>query len=175
MLLRSQQTVEFAMTALSLTKPLIRPWSSMGRVGQSTMTTARPRRTMSGARSGRRHPSRRYRSAGSSRLEIILAMLGKAGMTTADLVKVTTSLIDAKNIPTYARVRGEILGEVRPHYSAGVSASYSVPVFAVPASLPRTPTVCIRVGNRRGFHPCGVVEYFRPIRMKRVYNSMLQQ
>jgi hypothetical protein len=35
-------------------------------------------------------------------------------MTTADLVKVTTLLIDAKNIPTYARVRGEILGDVRP-------------------------------------------------------------
>jgi hypothetical protein len=41
-------------------------------------------------------------------------MLGKAGMTTADLVKVTTPLIDAKNIPTYARVSGEILGDVRP-------------------------------------------------------------
>jgi hypothetical protein len=35
-------------------------------------------------------------------------------MTTADLVRVTTSLIDAKNIPTYARVRGEIFGDVRP-------------------------------------------------------------
>jgi 2-iminobutanoate/2-iminopropanoate deaminase len=46
----------------------------------------------------------------------ILAMLEKAGMTTADLVKVTTSLIDSKDIPAYAKVRGEILGDVRPAF-----------------------------------------------------------
>ena len=43
-------------------------------------------------------------------------MLEKAGMTTADLVKVTTSLTDAKDIPAYAKVRGEILGDVRPAF-----------------------------------------------------------
>jgi 2-iminobutanoate/2-iminopropanoate deaminase len=46
----------------------------------------------------------------------ILAMLEKAGMTTADLVKVTTSLTDAKNIPAYAKVRSEMLGDVRPAF-----------------------------------------------------------
>ena len=46
----------------------------------------------------------------------ILAMLTKAEMTTADLVKVTTSLTNAQDIPAYARVRGEILGDVRPTF-----------------------------------------------------------
>jgi 2-iminobutanoate/2-iminopropanoate deaminase len=46
----------------------------------------------------------------------ILAMLDKAGMTTADLVKVTTSLTNAKDIPAYARVRGEMLGDVKPAF-----------------------------------------------------------
>ncbi len=46
----------------------------------------------------------------------ILAMLKKAGMSTADLVKVTTSLTDAKDIPAYAKLRGEILGDVRPAF-----------------------------------------------------------
>jgi 2-iminobutanoate/2-iminopropanoate deaminase len=46
----------------------------------------------------------------------ILAMLEKAGMTTADLVKVTTSLTNTKDIQAYAKVRGEILGDVRPAF-----------------------------------------------------------
>lgn len=46
----------------------------------------------------------------------ILAILEKAGMTTADLVKVTTSLTDAKNIPAYAKVGSEMLGDVRPAF-----------------------------------------------------------
>ena len=46
----------------------------------------------------------------------ILSMMEKAGMTTADLVKVTTSLTDAKDIQAYAKVRGEILGDVRPAF-----------------------------------------------------------
>ena len=45
----------------------------------------------------------------------ILAMLTKAEMTTADLVKVT-SLTNAQDIPAYARLRGEILGDVRPTF-----------------------------------------------------------
>jgi len=44
----------------------------------------------------------------------ILGMLTKAEMTTADLVKVTTSLTGARDIPGYVKVRGEILGDVRP-------------------------------------------------------------
>jgi enamine deaminase RidA (YjgF/YER057c/UK114 family) len=38
-------------------------------------------------------------------------------MTTADLVKFTTSLTDAKDIPACAKVRGEILGDVRPTFA----------------------------------------------------------
>ena len=37
-------------------------------------------------------------------------------MTTADLVKVTTSLTNAQDIPAYARVRGERRGDVRPTF-----------------------------------------------------------
>jgi 2-iminobutanoate/2-iminopropanoate deaminase len=46
----------------------------------------------------------------------ILAALSKARMTSADLVKVTTSLTNAKDIPLYAKVRGEVLGEARPAF-----------------------------------------------------------
>jgi 2-iminobutanoate/2-iminopropanoate deaminase len=46
----------------------------------------------------------------------ILAALAKAGMTTTDLVKVTTSLTNAHDIPSYAKIRGEILGDVRPAF-----------------------------------------------------------
>jgi 2-iminobutanoate/2-iminopropanoate deaminase len=46
----------------------------------------------------------------------ILAALEKAEMTTADLVKVTTSLTSAEDIPGYVKVRGEFLGEVRPAF-----------------------------------------------------------
>jgi 2-iminobutanoate/2-iminopropanoate deaminase len=46
----------------------------------------------------------------------ILAALAEAKMTTADLVKVTTSLTNAKDIAAYAKVRGEILGDVRPAF-----------------------------------------------------------
>jgi 2-iminobutanoate/2-iminopropanoate deaminase len=52
--------------------------------------------------------------------EYIVAMLEKAGMTTADLVKVTTSLTSAKDIPGYAKVRGEFLGDVRPAFMLSV-------------------------------------------------------
>jgi 2-iminobutanoate/2-iminopropanoate deaminase len=46
----------------------------------------------------------------------ILAALTEANMTTADLVKVTTSLTNAKDIAAYAKVRGEFLGDVRPAF-----------------------------------------------------------
>jgi len=46
----------------------------------------------------------------------ILAALAEAKMTTADLVKVTTSLTNAKDIAAYAKVRSEILGDVRPAF-----------------------------------------------------------
>jgi 2-iminobutanoate/2-iminopropanoate deaminase len=43
-------------------------------------------------------------------------MMEKTGMTTAGLVKVTTSLPDAKDIQAYAKVHAEILGDVRPAF-----------------------------------------------------------
>lgn len=46
----------------------------------------------------------------------ILAMLTKAEMTTSDLVKVTTSLTNAQDVPGCVKVRGEILGDVRPAF-----------------------------------------------------------
>jgi 2-iminobutanoate/2-iminopropanoate deaminase len=46
----------------------------------------------------------------------ILAMLEKAGMSPVDLVKVTTSLTNARDIPGYVKVRGEFLGDVRPAF-----------------------------------------------------------
>ena len=46
----------------------------------------------------------------------VLAMLEKAGMTIADLVKVTTSLTNAQDIPGYAKVRNEVLGDERPAF-----------------------------------------------------------
>jgi 2-iminobutanoate/2-iminopropanoate deaminase len=46
----------------------------------------------------------------------ILAALDKAGMTTADLVKVSTSLTHAEDVPAYAKIRGEILGDVKPAF-----------------------------------------------------------
>jgi 2-iminobutanoate/2-iminopropanoate deaminase len=46
----------------------------------------------------------------------ITAMLQKAGMSTADLVKVTTSLTNAKDIPAYAKVRSEFLGAPQPAF-----------------------------------------------------------
>jgi len=44
----------------------------------------------------------------------ILAMLASAGMTTADLVKVTQYLTRAADIADYAKVRARYLGDARP-------------------------------------------------------------
>jgi 2-iminobutanoate/2-iminopropanoate deaminase len=46
----------------------------------------------------------------------ILGMLEKAGMSTADLIKVTTSLTNPEDIPAFAKVRSEFLGDVRPAF-----------------------------------------------------------
>jgi 2-iminobutanoate/2-iminopropanoate deaminase len=48
--------------------------------------------------------------------EYILAALERAKMTTDDLVKVTTSLTNAEDVPGYVKVRGEFLGDVRPAF-----------------------------------------------------------
>jgi 2-iminobutanoate/2-iminopropanoate deaminase len=46
----------------------------------------------------------------------ISAMLQAAGMSVGNLVKVTTSLTDARDIPAYTKVRAEFLGEFRPTF-----------------------------------------------------------
>ena len=55
---------------------------------------------------------------GQSRVawENVIEVLHKAGMTVADLVKVTTSLTDVNDIPAYAKVRTEVLGDNRPAF-----------------------------------------------------------
>jgi 2-iminobutanoate/2-iminopropanoate deaminase len=64
-------------------------------------------------------------------------MLEKAGMTTADLVKVTTSLTDAKDIQAYAKVRGEIFGDVRPAFMLQVVTQLTVNILRAPVRLTR--------------------------------------
>jgi 2-iminobutanoate/2-iminopropanoate deaminase len=46
----------------------------------------------------------------------VFATLEKAGMTAADLVKVTTTLTNPQDITIYAKVRNEFLGDVRPAF-----------------------------------------------------------
>jgi 2-iminobutanoate/2-iminopropanoate deaminase len=46
----------------------------------------------------------------------VIEMLRKADMTTGDLVKVTTTLTNASDIPGYVKVRSEFLGDVRPAF-----------------------------------------------------------
>jgi hypothetical protein len=41
-------------------------------------------------------------------------MLGRAGMTVHDLVKVTHYLLHAADIPAYVKVRSRFLGTARP-------------------------------------------------------------
>jgi enamine deaminase RidA (YjgF/YER057c/UK114 family) len=46
--------------------------------------------------------------------ENVLRLLDKAGMTTADIVKVTQYLTRAEDIAAYAKVRSRFLGDLRP-------------------------------------------------------------
>jgi 2-iminobutanoate/2-iminopropanoate deaminase len=59
---------------------------------------------------------------GQTRLawENIIAALNKAGMTINDLVKVTTWLTRASDKAAYAKVRKEILGDVKPAFMLSV-------------------------------------------------------
>jgi 2-iminobutanoate/2-iminopropanoate deaminase len=43
-------------------------------------------------------------------------ILKKANMTVGDLVKVTTSLTNAQDIPAYAKIRSEFLGDIKPAF-----------------------------------------------------------
>ena len=44
----------------------------------------------------------------------IVTMLDRAGMTVHDLVKITQYLVQAADIPAYAKVRSRVLGTARP-------------------------------------------------------------
>ena len=44
----------------------------------------------------------------------VISMLERAGMTVADIVKVTQYLTRAEDIPAYGKVRTRFLGDVRP-------------------------------------------------------------
>ena len=44
----------------------------------------------------------------------VIALLGKAGMTVADIVKVTQYLTRKEDIKAYAQVRNRFLGDARP-------------------------------------------------------------
>ena len=46
--------------------------------------------------------------------EHVIRMLEQAGMTLADIVKVTQYLTQAEDIPAYGKVRTRFLGDVRP-------------------------------------------------------------
>jgi 2-iminobutanoate/2-iminopropanoate deaminase len=48
--------------------------------------------------------------------EHILAVLGRANMSAADIVKVTQYLTRAEDIPAYAAVRKRMLGDARPAF-----------------------------------------------------------
>jgi 2-iminobutanoate/2-iminopropanoate deaminase len=61
----------------------------------------------------------------------VLDGLSKAGMTADDIVKVSTSLIDAGDIAAYARVRKEILGNVKPAFMLTVVSQLVKPEFLV--------------------------------------------
>lgn len=50
----------------------------------------------------------------------LLEALKRARMTTDDLVKVTTTLVDPADIAAHARVRAEILGDARPAFMLAV-------------------------------------------------------
>jgi 2-iminobutanoate/2-iminopropanoate deaminase len=60
----------------------------------------------------------------------VLEILQKANMTTRDLVKVTSWLTNAADIPAYAKVRTEFLGDVQPAFMLAI-----VPALIRPAVL----------------------------------------
>ena len=63
--------------------------------------------------------------------ENALEVLQKSGMTVADLVKVTTSLTDAKDIPAYAKVRSAVLGDNRPAFMLQIVSGLIKPEIRV--------------------------------------------
>jgi enamine deaminase RidA (YjgF/YER057c/UK114 family) len=52
--------------------------------------------------------------------ENVLAALAQAGMGVPDIVKVSTSLTRAEDIPAYAKVRSSFLGDARPAFMLSI-------------------------------------------------------
>ena len=70
----------------------------------------------------------------------IVAMLGKAGMSVHDLVKVTHYLTRADDIPAYVKVRSKHLGDARP-----ASMLLIVPALVKPEYLLEVEAIAAKV------------------------------
>jgi 2-iminobutanoate/2-iminopropanoate deaminase len=65
----------------------------------------------------------------------IVTMLGKAGMTARDLVKITQYLVNEADIAEYARVRSYFLGDARPASMLSVIPALVRPGFLVEVEI----------------------------------------
>ena len=65
----------------------------------------------------------------------VMRMLEKAGMTAGDIVKVTTYLTRAEDIPAYATVRRRFLGGVRPAFMLLVVPQLVRPEFLLEVEI----------------------------------------
>ena len=65
----------------------------------------------------------------------ILRMLEQAGMTVADIVKVTQYLTRPEDIPAYAKVRSRILGDARPAFMLLVVSQLVRPEFLLEVEI----------------------------------------
>ena len=61
----------------------------------------------------------------------IVAMLEQAGMSVHDLVKITQYLVRASDIPAYAKVRTNFLGDARPASMLMIVAGLPRPEFLI--------------------------------------------
>ncbi len=61
----------------------------------------------------------------------LIAVLVAAGMTAADLVKVTTYLIDPADVPRLGPVRGHFLGDARPASTLVVVRALARPDWSI--------------------------------------------
>jgi len=71
----------------------------------------------------------------------IATMLAKAGMTIADVVKITQYLVWAEDIPAYAKVRARALGTARP-----ASTLLVVPALVRPEFLLEVEVLAAKAG-----------------------------
>ncbi|MBV6322040.1 RidA family protein [Duganella violaceipulchra] len=65
----------------------------------------------------------------------IMAVLDKAGMTAADIVKMTHYLVNAADLPACVAVRNRVLGELRPASMLMVVAALPRPDFLVEVEI----------------------------------------